>query len=150
MPASEFMPAGAKVNPVKLPGEMVSANKLKDGSLQDKNKGYNVEKASWGRDPFVLDKASLFSPGIDQDKAAKMEQLTRLKLTGMIVSDENRRDSIAVINGENLKIGDVVSGFILKEIKQNSVILEWGNEDFELKLWEEEAEKKQEPILERQ
>ena len=150
MPAGESMPAEARGNPVKLPGDTVFASRPGDGFAQDSNKKYNVEKIPWGRDPFVLDKASLFSPGMDQDKAAKIEQLSRLKLTGMIISAGNLRDSIAVINGENLKIGDVISGFILKEIKQNSVILEWGNENFELKLWEEEVGKKQEPILEQQ
>lgn len=150
VPTSESLTAEATKSYEKFPSAMVFADNPAAASAQDKSKEYDLDKISWGRDPFVLDKASLLSPGMDQDKAAKMEQLAKLKLTGMIISDENRRDSIAVINGENLKIGDVVSGFILKEIRQDSVLLEWGNEDFELRLWEEEAEKKQEPILEQQ
>jgi hypothetical protein len=106
---------------------------------------YNVENLVWGRDPFVLDKATLFSSDLNQGRVAKLEQLSRLKLTGMIISADKPADSIAIINGENFKVGDSISGFLLKEIKQNSVTLYADNEDYELNLWEEEVGKDQAP-----
>jgi hypothetical protein len=103
----------------------------------------DIEKLPWGRDPFVFDKAILYSPGVDQNRITKLEQLSRLKLTGMILSEDKPSDSIAVINGENLKIGDKVAGFTIREIKTNYVVLDRDNESFILNLWEEEPSKEQ-------
>lgn len=108
---------------------------------QNTVKEYNIEELAWGRDPFVFDKAMLFTTQTNQSHVAKLEQLSRLKLTGMIISDDKPQDSIAVINGENLKVGEKIMGFALKEIRANSVILEWDSEEFLLQLWEEETQK---------
>ncbi len=108
----------------------------------DKDSAYDVRDLDWGRDPFVLDLPSLFSTSLEQSWTAKMEQISRLQLSGMIISESNLKDSIAVIDGENLKVGDKISGFVIKEIRSNFVILESGNENFILRLWEEESERK--------
>ena len=100
---------------------------------------YNVEELDWGRDPFVIDKAKLLE-STGQSWAVKLEQLSRLKLTGMMVSGDTPEDSIAVINGEDLKIGDNIFGFIIKDIRSNFVVLESGSQKFMLRLWEEERE----------
>lgn len=126
-------------------------NQLSDFALKDKKTSEaDIAQLPWGRDPFILDKAVLFSPGMDQDKASRYEVLSKLKLTGMIISEEDPKDSIAVINGENLKVGNTISGFILKEIRQDSVLFDWNNTEFELKLWEEEAQKGQVPANQQQ
>ncbi|MEW6008557.1 MAG: hypothetical protein AB1629_02865 [Candidatus Omnitrophota bacterium] len=104
---------------------------------------FDIDTIDWGRDPFTFDLALLFSSDKDQGHLAKLEQLSRLKLTGMIISKDNPKDSIAVINGENLKVGEMISGFILKEVKTNSVVLAWDSEEFTLMLWEEESQKKE-------
>lgn len=102
----------------------------------------DIESLNWGRDPFAFDLSLLFNSETDQGHLAKLEQLSRLKLSGMIISKDNPQDSIAVINGENLKSGEMISGFILKEVKPNSVVLAWDGEEFTLMLWEEEQQKK--------
>ncbi|MBU2541578.1 MAG: general secretion pathway protein GspB [Candidatus Omnitrophica bacterium] len=103
---------------------------------------YDVKDLDWGRDPFVLDKRSLGGSS-DQNWVAKMEQISKLELSGMIISEDNPKDSIAVINEENLKAGDKISGFTIKDIRANFVVLESGGEKFMLRLWEEESEKKE-------
>ncbi len=47
-------------------------------------------------------------------------------------------DSVAIINGNIVKIGDKVGFFIVKEIQVNMVILEKGQEIITLKLKKEE------------
>lgn len=47
-------------------------------------------------------------------------------------------DSVAIINGNIVKIGDKVGFFIVKEIQVNMVILEKGQEMITLKLKKEE------------
>ena len=107
---------------------------------------YNVEDMPWGRDPFVFDRAFIFTPGTGQTRAAKEEQLASLKLAGIIISTDKPQDSIAVINGENLKVGEKIGGFILRDIKTNSVTLEWENEEFTLPLWSEETQREGPPV----
>ena len=101
---------------------------------------YNVEDLPWGRDPFGLGRKK---SGEGQNLMRKKELLAQLKLIGIITSFDNPQDSIAVINGENLKIGEMISIFILKEIKSSFIILESDNDKFILRLWEEEIEEKE-------
>lgn len=74
--------------------------------------------ASWGRNPFTLQKTS--------SKAFKS-----LILDGIMWDKEK---SLAIINDEIVKIGERIGDNIVVEIKQDSVILNDGTKDFELKL----------------
>ncbi len=130
-------------SPLNSPGSKENVGPESDTEAVLVDAKSDIETLAWGRDPFDFDLLLLFSSDKDQGHLAKLEQLSRLKLTGMIVSKGNPQDSIAVINGENLKVGEGISGFILKEVRPNSVVLAWDNEEFTLMLWEEEQQKKE-------
>jgi len=72
----------------------------------------------WGRDPFMVTQTPVSSS-------------SALALGG-IVYDE--KDSYALINNQLLHIGDEVNGNRVVDIQQDTVILNDGNKDIELKL----------------
>ena len=57
-------------------------------------------------------------------------------LEGVVV--EPTGESVAVINGNIVKLGDQVGMFVIKAIQKNSVLLEKGQEIFTLKIKKEE------------
>ena len=59
-----------------------------------------------------------------------------MALEGTVV--EASGDSIAIINGNIVKLNDHMGLFIIKEITPNAVILQKGQERFTLKLKKEE------------
>jgi len=62
-------------------------------------------------------------------------------LSDMVVEGvmaEPTGESVAIINGSIVKLGDKVGLFVVKDIKPNAVILEKGQETFTLKLKKEE------------
>ena len=61
---------------------------------------------------------------------------TDMILEGVMV--EPTGESIAIINGNIIKLGEKVGLFVVKEIQVNAVILEKGQEIFTLKLKKEE------------
>lgn len=78
----------------------------------------------WGRDPFGLGKFMVKGE----------EGLVRLALNGIVWDGEN---PYAIINDEIVKKGDTIDGNIVVEIREESVILDDGLEQFTLKLWQE-------------
>lgn len=73
---------------------------------------------SWSRNPFVLQKTS-------------SKSFKGLTLDG-IMWDKGK--SMAIINGEIVRIGDNVNENLVVDIKQDRVILNDGIKEFELKL----------------
>lgn len=63
-------------------------------------------------------------------------QASDMALEGILV--EPTGDSVAIINGNIVKVGDKVGFFIVKQIEVNTVILEKGQEIISLKLKKEE------------
>jgi len=62
-------------------------------------------------------------------------------LSDMVVEGvmaEPTGESVAIINGSIVKLGDKVGLFVVKDIKPNAVILEKGQETFTLKFKKEE------------
>ena len=98
------------------------------------------ETDEWGRDPFIIIEKDL----VDLERKfsgkgpVKKPELSQLKLTGIILSKEKPPE--AIISGELYKIGDAVMGFKISEIKSNSVILKWENQEFVLELWKKEPQ----------
>jgi len=90
-------------------------------------------------------KSSLYTPfklGLSTKKAPKVVKRTTpikmLKLEGIYKDTTNPKSSISIISKGGLskvvKVGDTVFGFKLKEVKDKSVILERGNQNYSLKL----------------
>ena len=94
----------------------------------------------WKRDPFIIiekDLADLERKFSAKDEFKKPE-LSQLKLTGIIFSKEKSADNYAVISDQLLKVGDQIMGFKVAEVRPNSVILKWENQEFILELWQEQ------------
>jgi len=126
---------------VLAPKEEVSPKKtgvsapVKTTVIQEKK-----ETDVWKRDPFIIIEKDLAD--IERKFSAKTElkrpELSQLKLTGIIFAKENSADNYAVITDQLLRVGDQIFGFKVKEIRPNSVILKWENQEFILELWQEE------------
>jgi len=99
------------------PSGDIEASSSRQEIKQKKRSGYK----DWGRDPFV----------ITQAPAANSSALA----LGGIVYDE--KDSYALINNQLLHIGDEVNGNRVVDIQQDTVILNDGNKNIELKLEQE-------------
>ena len=97
----------------------------------------------WKRDPFIIIEKDLAD--IERKFSAKTElkrpELSQLKLTGIIFAKEKSADNYAVITDQLLRVGDQIFGFKVIEIRPNSVILKWENQEFILELWQEEKPK---------
>ncbi|MCX5714442.1 MAG: hypothetical protein NT033_06485 [Candidatus Omnitrophica bacterium] len=61
----------------------------------------------------------------------RSESPARLVLTGVFLDKESPQ---AIINDNIVSIGDKVRGSVVKEIKEDRVVLNDGNKDFELRL----------------
>ncbi|MBL7151294.1 MAG: hypothetical protein ISS89_01710 [Candidatus Omnitrophica bacterium] len=81
------------------------------------------QKLELKRDPFAA-----IAPVVAKSQAAEASSIT---LSG-ILWDEN--NPLAIINNKVVKKADSVSGCRVIEIKRNSVVLNDGTRDFELKL----------------
>ena len=111
----EVLIAPQPVQPVTEKAEPI-APKLKDAQGRLEKKGL-----IWGRDPFRLARTKNLSSNRD------------LALNG-IIWDEG--DPYAIINGKVVISGDYINGNMVVYIGKNSVILDSGTEQFELKVWE--------------
>lgn len=80
------------------------------------------EISQWGRDPFS---------GKIYVTASRAQGLGDLKVEGIIWDKNN---PMAMVNGHVLKKGDNFKGNVVVDIKENSVILNDGNRDLELKI----------------
>lgn len=63
-------------------------------------------------------------------------QASEMSLEGIMVEPEG--DSVAIINGNIVKLGDKVGFFIIREIRPNEVVLQKNKETITLKLKKEE------------
>ncbi|MCB9757187.1 MAG: hypothetical protein H6753_02030 [Candidatus Omnitrophica bacterium] len=100
-----------------------------DGTSVEKEFTYNDHDK---RDPFwslLGNRGTILN--FDKDIYA-----SDMVLEGVLL--EPTGDSVAIINGNIVKIGDKVGFFIVKEIQVNMVILEKGQEIITLKLKKEE------------
>lgn len=104
---------------IKKDKEVASEEKIpvKDiyGTLEEKSKNLELK-----RDPFSL------APIIPLEKYS-----SGIYLNGILW---DKSCPMAIINDQIVKIGDTVSGKIVVDIKQDRVILNDGNKDFELRL----------------
>lgn len=75
------------------------------------------------RDPFAT-----VIPAVVKSQAAQVSSIT---LSGILWEENN---PLAIINNKIVKVGDRVAGCNVVEIRQNSVSLNNGTKDFELKL----------------
>ncbi|MDP2168165.1 MAG: hypothetical protein Q8J64_07535 [Thermodesulfovibrionales bacterium] len=72
-------------------------------------------ESKWGRDPFIK-----YDDRFKRPEALK-EQMPVIKISG-IISDGGK--AVAIINGEFLRKGDMVSGFKIADISGDNVLLE--------------------------
>ncbi len=90
----------------------------------------SLEDGSWVRNPFKLGVVArapvIYAPG--------RTVLPDMKLEGIVW---DKKSPYAIIDGELRTIGDVVSGFVVQNIKQDRVILEKNGDVFELGLFPE-------------
>ncbi len=91
---------------------------LAKGVIPTKRDAKRREYVSWDRDPFLL----------PQEPARSS---TRLNLSGIIWDEKN---PIAIINDSFIGIDDKIDDNTVVDIKESSVILNDGVNDFELKL----------------
>ncbi|MFH1202116.1 MAG: hypothetical protein V1674_04415 [Candidatus Omnitrophota bacterium] len=96
-------------------------------------------EGGWKRDPFIILEKDLadIEKQFSYKTVTKRPELSQLKLTGIIFAKENSPENSAMISGELMKVGDQVVGFKIVDIKSNSVVLKWENQEFVLQLWEE-------------
>ncbi len=92
------------------------------GQPGDPPKAVVTQDAQWGRCPFS---GRVYAPLSGNVKSID------LKLTG-ILWEENKAS--ALINNSIFKEGDTIGSYILVKIKKNSVIVNDGNKEIELKL----------------
>lgn len=105
----------------------------KIGQAGDSNQGQPFVYEDRGkRDPFW----KLIGPGGVIVNYEKDILISDMVLEGTVV--EASGDSIAIINGNIVKLNDHMGLFIIKEITPNAVILQKGQERFTLKLKKEE------------
>lgn len=78
----------------------------------------------WGRDPFVLQEVSQQEEGVDD--------LSNLKLMGITTGKKTKY--MAVINEEMVSAGSTVGGFKVLSVSKDSVIVNDGEESYELKI----------------
>lgn len=91
---------------------------LTENPILAKRAAKRTNHASWGRNPFILQKTS--------------SNAFKGLILGGIMWDKEK--PFAIINDEIVKIGDGIGDNIVIEIKQDSVILNGGGKDFELRL----------------
>lgn len=111
-------PPGGRRRP---PVEQTGVQQGKEVSPSEKRilplrQGKRTSYSSWGRDPFVL-RNTASGAG--------------LMLGGIMWDKEN---PMAIINGRIVKTGDNVGGNIVVDIRQDSVILNDGGKDVELRI----------------
>jgi hypothetical protein len=111
----ELLIAPQPVQSVTKKAESI-ASKLKDAQGRP-----GKRDLTWGRDPFRLARTKDLSSSHD------------LALNGIIWDEDN---PYAIINGEVVISGDYINGNMVVYIGKNSVILDSGTEQFELKVWE--------------
>ena len=99
------------------PSGDMEASSSRQEIKQKKRSGHK----EWGRDPFMVTQTPVSSS-------------SALALDG-IVYDE--KDSYVLINNQLLHIGDEVNGNRVVDIQQDTVILNDGNKNIELKLEQE-------------
>ncbi|ODS30477.1 MAG: hypothetical protein SCARUB_04417 [Candidatus Scalindua rubra] len=105
---------------ISMPADVYQDEKaqLTKGVIPTKRDAKRTGFVSWGRDPFLL-----------PQEPAKTS--TRLNLNGIIWDEE---DPIAIINDNFIEIGDKIEKNTVVDIKEDSVILNDGANDFELRL----------------
>lgn len=80
------------------------------------------EAASWGRDPFVLEETTLGHPSA----------IMSLSLKGIVAVSGS--EPKAIVNDEILVVGSSIGDFKILSIAEDKVIVNDGNQDFELSI----------------
>jgi type II secretory pathway component PulC len=84
------------------------------------------------RDPFI----PLVGKGVKLLIPQGVKSIEGIILEGIIFDSQG--DSLAIINGEIIKENEVISGFILKKIEKNSIILTRNGKNYTVNLIVEE------------
>lgn len=117
-----FFQSQKKQTPTKKPFLSVRPKETKGApSHSGKTEGARLKSSysSWGRNPFT--------PGDLADNSG------RLIIKGIVWGDD-KADTFAIINDKIVKIGDEIGGKRVVEIKKDKVIINDGQNNFELKL----------------
>lgn len=110
-------PAAAAVTVKNIPISQQSAGK--SAKIIPLVSGQYIEEAEWGRDPFS---GRMYS---SEKKASA------LRLIG-IIWDE--KEPLAMINERILKVGDMIQGKQIIRINSDSIVVDDGSKEIELKL----------------
>ena len=113
-----FAPSKARRNIIPEPTSSLQELTVKKGTAYLTRNAKKTAYSSWSRDPFSTSPAPIKGYG-------------GLTLGGIMWDKKN---PMAIINDNIVKIGDTVSGNTVVDIKQDKVILNDGSKDIELLL----------------
>ena len=117
-PAKQETPVSQVVSDSMTNSSFLESIQQNEHTLETQESKWNKD---WGRDPFLA------------GRAIAVKGLTGFVLSG-IIWDE--KQPLVIINSRVLKAGDMIEDFLVVEIKQDSVILSKGGQNFEVQLFE--------------
>jgi hypothetical protein len=122
--------------------QLIKKNKIDPAALQNLEDSKSAHVG--GRNPFdilVQTKVIAVAPpeAIAETMVESIEPFPEVTVQGVVYAQDNPADSIVIINGEELKIGDAVDEWEIMQINDDLVMFKKGSSVHKLSLYEKQS-----------